>query len=114
MAIFSVLVIGWRAWYYAGDFSTLNRQVNFVETQHRQLGALIEDPEVATALERCRPVTVPTHAPIPILRYRTGLRKRAIQATIQQERPPAQGVQFTSRVSTSSRAPAGCSPPRRA
>ncbi len=98
VAIFSVLVIGWRAWYYAGDFSTLNRQVNFVETQHRQLGALIDDPEVAEALERCRPVTVPTHAPIPILRYRTGLSKRAIQATIQQERPPAQGVQFTSRV----------------
>ena len=44
VAIFSVLVIGWRAWYYAGDFSTLDRQVNFVETQHRQLGALLEDP----------------------------------------------------------------------
>jgi hypothetical protein len=98
IAIFSVLVIGWRAWYYAGDFSTLNRQVNFVETQHKQLGALIDEPEVATALERCRPVTVPTHAPIPILRYRTGLGKRAIQATIQQERPPSEGVQFTSRV----------------
>ena len=98
IAIFSVLVIGWRAWYYAGDFSTLDRQVNFVETQHQQLGALLEDPQVARGLDSCRPVTVPTHAPIPILRYRTGLDKGAIQATIQQEEPPQGGLQFTSRV----------------
>ncbi len=114
LAIFSVLVIGWRAWYYAGDFSTLNRQVNFVETQHRQLGALLEDPEVATALERCRPVTVPTHAPIPILRYRTGLGKRAIQATISRSGRP-RGASSSPRASSTSSPSTGrvlSAPPR--
>jgi hypothetical protein len=98
VAVLSVLIIGWRASYYVSDFTTLDRQAGFVEAQHRQLKALLDDPEVAAALQSCRPVTVPTHAPIPILRYETGLPKDAIRATIQQDRPPAEGVQLVSRV----------------
>ena len=98
VAVLSVLIIGWRGSYYASDFSTLARQADFVESQHEQLNALIDDPEVAAALQACRPVTVPTHAPIPILRYETGMPKDAIQASIQQDAPPTEGLQLVSRV----------------
>jgi hypothetical protein len=98
VAVLSVLIIGWRGSYYASDFSTLARQASFVESQHEQLNALIDDPEVAAALQACRPVTVPTHAPIPILRYETGMPKDAIQASIQQDAPPTEGLQLVSRV----------------
>src|SRR5215207_672192 len=98
VAVLSVLLIGWRASYYASDFTTLERQARFVESQHEQLGALLDEPGVAAALQACRPITVPTHAPIPILRYETGLPKEAIQASIQQDRPPDRGVQLVSRV----------------
>src|SRR5918994_2120837 len=98
VAVLSVLVIGWRASYYVSDYTTLARQARFVESQHEQLGALIDEPEVAAALQSCPPITVPSHAPIPILRYETGLPKEAIQASIQQDRPPASGLQLVSRV----------------
>ena len=98
VAVLSVLVIGWRASYYVSDYTTLARQARFVESQHEQLGALIDEPEVAATLQSCPPITVPTHAPIPILRYETGLPKEAIQASIQQDRPPASGLQLVSRV----------------
>ena len=98
VAVLSVLVIGWRAPYYVSDYTTLARQASFVESQHEQLGALIDEPDVAAALQSCPPITVPTHAPIPILRYETGLPKEAIQASIQQDRPPASGLQLVSRV----------------
>ena len=67
--------------------------------QHEQLErAQRDESEVAAALQACRPITVPTHAPIPILRYETGLPKEAIEASIQQDAPPTEGLQLASRV----------------
>ena len=40
-------------------------------------------------LQACRPITVPTHSAIPIVRYETGLPKEAIEATIAQDRAAA-------------------------
>ena len=98
VAVLSVLVIAVRVPFYGSDFSTLARQASFVESQHEQLNALSDQSEVAAALQACRPITVPTHAPIPILRYETGLPKEAIEASIQQDAPPTEGLQLTSRV----------------
>jgi hypothetical protein len=98
VAVLSVLVIAVRVPFYGSDFSTLARQASFVESQHEQLDALSDQSEVAAALQACRPITVPTHAPIPILRYETGLPKEAIEASIQQDAPPTEGLQLTSRV----------------
>ena len=53
-----------------------------------------DQSQVAAALQACRPITVPTHAPIPILRYETGLPKEAIEASIQQDAPPTEGLQL--------------------
>ena len=51
-------------------------------------------PRAVAALQSCRPITVPTHSAIPVIRYETGLPKDAIEASIAQRRPPAQGLLF--------------------
>ena len=60
VAVLSVLIIGWRGSYYASDFSTLARQANFVESQHEQLNALIDDLEVRLLIEH-QPHAVASH-----------------------------------------------------
>jgi len=45
-------------------------------------------------LQRCRPITVPTHSAIPVIEYETGLSKKDLQATIAQARPPSRGLLF--------------------
>jgi hypothetical protein len=92
VAILSVLVVGWRAPYYVQDYEKLADQATFIEAQHTGLKEILDAPRAVEALQRCRPITVPTHAAIPVIRYETGLPKDAIEASIAQRRPPAAGV----------------------
>jgi hypothetical protein len=92
IAVVSVLLIGWRAPYYYRDYAELADQASFIEAQHQDLGRLIDAPRVVPALQQCRPITVPTHSAIPVIRYETGLPKEALEASIAQRRPPPQGV----------------------
>jgi hypothetical protein len=92
IAIVSVLVLGWRAPQLARDYDKLAEQATFIEAQHTGLKAILNAPRAVEALQRCRPITVPTHSAIPVIRYETGLPKGALQASIGQRRPPTSGV----------------------
>jgi hypothetical protein len=92
IAVVSVLVIGWRAPHIASDYSKLADQATFIEAQHKGLKQILDAPRAAEALQRCRPITVPTHSAIPVIRYETGLPKEALQASIAQDGPPSHGV----------------------
>jgi hypothetical protein len=92
IAVVSVLVIGWRAPDIANDYSKLADQATFIEAQHRGLKQILDAPRAVEALQRCRPITVPTHSAIPVIRYETGLPKEALQASIAQDGPPSHGV----------------------
>jgi hypothetical protein len=94
VAVVSALVLAWRAPYYAKDFRTLGSQVRFVEAQHQSLDAILDAPRVVPLLQSaaCRPITVPTHSAIPVIRYETGLPKEALEASIAQPGPPDRGL----------------------
>jgi hypothetical protein len=92
IAVVSLALIGWRAPFYAQDFSKLVDQARFIEAQHAGLFGIIDAPRVVPALQSCRPITVPTHSAIPVIRYETGLPKEAVEASIAQRREPTQGV----------------------
>jgi hypothetical protein len=92
IAVVSVLLLGWRAPTLARDFDRLGEQANFIEAQHTGLKQILDAPRAAEALQRCRPITVPTHSAIPVIRYETGLPKDALEASIGQRRPPTSGV----------------------
>ena len=92
IAIVSALVLCWRAPYYYRDFSKLADQASFIEAQHTGLKRILDAPRVVPALQRCRPITVPSHSAIPVIRYETGLPKEAIEASIAQRRPPRSGL----------------------
>jgi hypothetical protein len=89
IAVVSVVLIGWRAPYYVRDFSKLADQAAFIEAQHKGLKGILDAPGVVPALQACRPITVPTHSAIPVIRYQTGLPKQAIEASITQPRASA-------------------------
>ena len=92
IAVVALALIGWRAPYYYRDFSKLADQATFIEAQHKGLMGILDAPRVVPALQSCRPITVPTHSAIPIVRYETGLPKEALEASIAQRRAPSQGV----------------------
>ena len=92
IAIVSALVLAWRAPFLAEDFDRLAEQASFIEAQHKGLDRILDAPRAVEALQSCRPVTVPTHSAIPVIRYETGLPKDAIEASIAQRRPPTAGV----------------------
>jgi hypothetical protein len=92
VAVVSVLVVGWRASYYAQDFSKLADQATFIEAQHKGLKQVLDAPRAVEPLQNCAPITVPTHSAIPVIRYETGLPKQAIEASIAQDRRPSGGV----------------------
>jgi hypothetical protein len=92
IAVVSVLLIGWRVPYYVRDFSKLADQASFIEAQHKGLKGILDAPRVVAPLQSCRPITVPTHSAIPVIRYQTGLPKQAIEASIAQRRPPTEGL----------------------
>src|SRR5215216_2324879 len=92
IAIVSALLVGWRAPHYYRDYTELADQARFVEAQHEDLGAVLDAPRVVAALQRCTPITLPTHSAIPVIRYETGLPKEALEASIAQPRPPDRGV----------------------
>ena len=96
IAVVSALVLAWRAPHVVRDFRTLNGQMTFVEAQQNGLSQLLDAPRVVPALQSCRPITVPSHSAIPVIRYETGLPKDAFQATIVQGRPPSRGVHLIS------------------
>src|SRR5215207_824989 len=97
IAVVSVLVIGWRSPDIARDYAKLADQATFVEAQHTGLKQILDAPRAAEALQRCRPITIPTHSAIPVIRYETGLPKEALQASIGQDRPPSRGVLLNGR-----------------
>jgi hypothetical protein len=92
VAIVSLGLVAWRVPSWAGDMRKLNAQTLFVKKQHRDLKAILQNPQVVPLLGRCGPLTVPTHSAIPVIQYETGLGKDQIQATIAQNRPPDHGV----------------------
>jgi hypothetical protein len=92
IAIVSVLVAAWRVPYHVRDFQRLGDQARFIEAQHKGLLGILDAPRVVPVLQSCRPITVPTHSAIPVIRYETGLPKDALQASIAQRRPPRAGV----------------------
>lgn len=77
---------------YVNDVRKLNGQTTFVKRQHRGLEAILDDPRVVPLLGTCGPITVPTHSAIPVIRWRTGLGKDDLQASIALRRPPATGL----------------------
>jgi len=85
IAVVSVLLIGWRAPDLANDYRKLADQATFVEAQHQGLKQILDAPRAVEALQHCRPITVPTHSAIPVIRYETGLPKQALQASIAQD-----------------------------
>jgi hypothetical protein len=97
IAVFALVVIAWRAPSYRKDAKVLNHQATFVSKQHKSLFAVLDDPAVVALMAHCRPLTVPTHSTIPIIRYETGLSKHAIQATIAQKQPPPVGLLFVNK-----------------
>ncbi|WP_259315502.1 hypothetical protein [Capillimicrobium parvum] len=97
LAIVSLVVIAWRAPSYRKDVSVLNHQAQFVSKQHQSLFAVLDDPRVVALMQTCRPLIVPTHSTIPIIRYETGLSKHAIQATIAQKEAPPVGLLFVNK-----------------
>jgi hypothetical protein len=94
IAVVSVLVIGWRSSFVVDDFSRLREQAQFIEGQHEGLDRVLDAPGAVAAIQSCRPITVPTHSAIPVIRYETGLPKDAIEASIAQRRAPTRGLLF--------------------
>jgi hypothetical protein len=92
VAVVSVLVVGWRAYYYVQDYEKLADQARFVEAQHTGLKDVLDAPRAVELLQHCTPITVPTHSAIPVIRYETGLPKEALEASIGQKRAPRAGV----------------------
>jgi hypothetical protein len=92
IAVVSVLVVGWRGYYYVQDYEKLAEQATFIEAQHKGLKAVLDAPRAVEVLQHCAPITVPTHSAIPVIRYETGLPKDALQASIQQDKAPTSGV----------------------
>jgi len=92
LAVLTVAVGVWRARPYEKDFRKLHGQVAFVKDQHTGLKAILDDPKVVPLLDSCRPITVPTHSAIPVIRWQTGLPKDALEATIAQDAPPDHGL----------------------
>ncbi|MBA3301325.1 MAG: hypothetical protein H0T15_05600 [Thermoleophilaceae bacterium] len=92
LAGFALLLGLFRAPSYLKDLQKLNGQTFFVREQYRDLKAILEDPRVVPLLRDCGPITTPTHSAIPVIRYETGLGKEDLQASINQERPPAAGL----------------------
>jgi hypothetical protein len=92
LALLSLLVVGWRSRDYVKDFRKLHGQENFVREQHLGLKRILDDPKVVPLLESCRPITVPTHSAIPVIRFSTGLPKDAFEASIAQHAPPDRGL----------------------
>jgi hypothetical protein len=92
IAVVSALLIGWRAPYYYRDFGKLADQASFIEAQHKGLKAILDARRVVAPLQSCRPITLPTHSAIPVIRYETGLPKEALEASIAQREPPRAGV----------------------
>ena len=92
IAVLSVLVLAWRVPFYYRDYAKLADQASFIEAQHEGLIGILDAPRAVAVLQSCRPITVPTHSAIPIVRYETGLPKDAIEASIAQDRRPREGV----------------------
>lgn len=92
--VVSLLVGAWRAIPYDKDLRKLHGQVTFVRQQHSALKAILDDPKVVPLLESCRPITLPTHSAVPVIRLQTGLPKDAFQPSIQQDAPPDRGLLF--------------------
>ena len=92
IAVVSVLVLAWRVPFYYRDYAKLADQASFIEAQHEGLIGILDAPRTVPVLQSCRPITVPTHSAIPIVRYETGLPKEAIEASIAQARRPGAGV----------------------
>ena len=92
IAVFSALVLAWRAPYYVRDYQKLADQATFIEAQHKGLKGILNAPNAVAAIQACHPITVPTHSAIPVIRYETGLPKEAVEASIGQRRRPTQGV----------------------
>jgi hypothetical protein len=94
VAVVSLALVAWRIPSWVNDLRKLNAQTVFVKKQHRDLKAILEDPNVLPLLGTCGPLTVPTHSAIPVIQYETGLSKHQIQATIAQKHPPTHGLLF--------------------
>jgi hypothetical protein len=92
LAVLSVAVGAWRALPYDKDFRKLHGQVTLVKGQYVGLKSIFDDPKVAPLVDRCRPITVPTHSAMPVIRWVTGLPKDAMEASIAQPAPPARGL----------------------
>jgi hypothetical protein len=94
VAVISVAAIVKQLPQLNKDRATIMRQATFVSEQHRDLFAVLDDPRVVPLWQdrRCWPITTPTHSAIPVVRYETGLPKRALQASIQQHNPPKYGL----------------------
>jgi hypothetical protein len=88
----TLALLAWRAPDYVKDLRGLNDKSTFVGYQHRDLKAVLDDPEVAALLERCHPLTTPTHSTIPVVRVAAGLGEDEIQASTAQQRPPTHGL----------------------
>jgi hypothetical protein len=97
IAVVSVLVIGWRTPDIVRDYGKLADQATFIEAQHKGLKQILDAPRAVEVLQRCRPITLPTHSAIPVIRYETGLPKEALQASIAQDGPPTHGVLLNGR-----------------
>jgi hypothetical protein len=90
--VFTILVGVWRAIPYSKDFRKLHGQETFVRGQHTALKSILDNPKVVPLLERCRPITTPTHSAIPVIRFETGMPKNAFMPSIAQSRPPSHGL----------------------
>lgn len=99
LAALTALAVAWRADDYLADARRLSDQANFVKEQHQTFKAVLSGPALATWLARedCRPITVPTHSAIPVLRLETGIPKERIRASIEQRRPPTRGILLVAR-----------------
>lgn len=92
LAALALALIVLRIPAYRSDLAKLNEQTYFVEDQHRELKQILDEPQVVALLASCRPITVPTHSSIPVIRYQTGLGKDALSASIAERRPPTRGL----------------------
>lgn len=94
VAVISVAAIVRQLPQLDKDRRTIVHQATFVGEQHRDLFAVLDLPKVVPLVQdrRCWPITTPTHSAVPVIRYETGLPKGALQASIQQNHPPAYGL----------------------
>jgi hypothetical protein len=97
LAVVAVAVMAFRAPSYVTDVKKLNSRTLFIGTRFSELKEILDHPKVVPLLERCAPITVPQQTSVPIVRYQTGLPKQAIEASIQQRRPPERGLLITGR-----------------